>query len=301
MPQPGAGEALLRLRLAGICSTDLEMVKGYYPFQGILGHEFVAEVVSAPGGQFLAGQRVVGEINLTCGECVACLNGRPTHCQRRTVLGILDKDGAFAEYLTLPVENLHAVPDNIPDDMAVFAEPLAAALQIQQQIHIHPSDQVLVVGAGRLGQLIVRTLALTGCDLTVVTRRSKVSQLLVHTGAQFIGVNQVPEGRFDIVVEATGSPAGFALARQAVRPRGVMVLKSTYAGELNLNASQLVVDEIQVVGSRCGPFEPALRLLANKEIKPTALIEGEYPLSEGLEAFRQAAQDGMLKILLRPG
>lgn len=299
-PQPQEGEALLRLRLAGICSTDLEMVKGYYPFRGVLGHEFVGEVVAAPNGQFEPGQRVVGEINLTCGECPACLSGRATHCQKRTVLGILNKDGAFAEFLTLPMENLHPVPDNVPDEMAVFVEPLAAALEIQQQIQIRPADRVLIVGAGRLGQLIARSLALTGCDLSVVVRRGKARRLLAESGAHFIGVDQVPENEYDIVVEATGSPAGFTLAIRAVRPRGVIVLKSTYAGSISLDASRLVVDEIQVVGSRCGPFTPALNLLENKKLDPTALIEAEFPLSRGLDAFREAASPGVLKVLLRP-
>lgn len=300
-PRIEAGEALLKLRLGGICSTDLEMVRGYYPFRGVPGHEFVGEVVSAPDDRFTAGQRVVGEINLVCHQCSACRNGRSTHCEQRTVLGILNKDGAFAEYLTLPVENLHAVPDSVPDELAVLVEPLAAALEIQQQIAVRPSDRVLVVGAGRLGQLIAQTLALTGCELGVVVRREKARRLLDDSGARFYNEDNVPAGAFDIVVEATGSASGFDLARRAVRARGTMVLKSTYAGSLTVDASRLVVDEIQLIGSRCGPFEPALRLLESKTINPAGLIEKSFPLSSGLEAFALAAQPGMLKVLLHPG
>src|SRR6266540_5977633 len=256
-------EALIKIRKAGICSTDLELVKGYYPYTGILGHEFVGEVVEAQDASWI-GQRVVGEINVVCNQCEQCLNGRPTHCENRTVLGIVNRDGTFAEFTTLPIANLHRVPDSVPDEMAVFTEPLAAALEIQDQIQIKPSDRVLLVGAGRLGQLIAQTLALTGCDLHVVARHSYQQKLLSARGIQFITGEQIQPRKWDIVVEATGSPSGFSLARRAIRPRGTMVLKSTYKGDMSVNFSSIVVDEINLIGSRCGPFGPALRLLESK-------------------------------------
>lgn len=298
LPVPAAGEALVRVRLAGICATDLEMAHGYYPFTGIPGHEFVGEVVDAPQNNAWIGQRVVGEINITCGECPACRGGRPTHCERRLVLGIRDHPGVFAEYFTLPLVNLHRVPASIPDDAAVFTEPLAAALEIQQQVQVHPGDHVLVVGAGRLGQLVAQTLALTGCELHVVARHAYQQELLSGRGIMTLGEGEVALRQWDLVVEATGSPAGFDLARQAVHPRGTLVLKSTYKGDAQVNLSSLVVDEICLIGSRCGPFPPALRLLESRLVDPTPLIMERYPLSEALRAMERAAQPGMLKVLL---
>jgi len=290
-------EALIKIRKAGICSTDLELVKGYYPYTGILGHEFVGEVMDAPDKTWI-GARVVGEINAVCGACEACLNGRPTHCENRTVLGIVNRDGVFAEYTTLPLANLHRVPDSVPDEMAVFTEPLAAALEIQQQIQIKPTDRVLLVGAGRLGQLIAQTLALTGCDLRVVARHPHQQSLLTARGIRLITEGDIQSRRWDVVVEATGSPDGFNLARKAIRPRGTMVLKSTYKGEMNVDFSSIVVDEITLLGSRCGPFEPALRLLEKREVDPGVLIAGQYKLNDSLKAFEKASQTGILKILL---
>jgi len=300
VPTSPPGEAVIRTRLAGICSTDLELARGYYPYRGVPGHEFVGEVIAAPDAPDLVGRRVVGEINATCGACEACRAGRPTHCEQRTVLGILNRNGAFAEQFTLPIENLHQVPDTVPDEMAVFVEPLAAALEIQQQVAIHPTDRVLVVGAGRLGQLIAWTLALTGCDLQVVVRRERARSLLAAHHICTLSPAEVPERRFDVVVEATGNPEGFALARKAIRPRGTLVLKSTYAGDLTLNMSAIVVDEITLIGSRCGPFPPALRLLANGLIDPRPLIEARYPMTQGLQALEHAARPGVLKVLLKP-
>jgi threonine dehydrogenase-like Zn-dependent dehydrogenase len=297
------GEGLVKVRLAGICGTDLEMVRGYYPFTGIPGHEFVGEVVpqsleSLPSEWI--GKRVVGEINAVCGECEQCRGGRPTHCEKRTVLGIKNRDGVFAEYVSLPFENLHRVPDSVSDEMAVFTEPLAAALEIQQQVHIHPTDRILLVGAGRLGQLIAQTLALTGADLRVLARHPLQKKLLTERGIKLIDEAEIQPWRWDLVVEATGSTAGFEIARQAVRPRGTFVLKSTYKGEMTLNLSPIVVDEINLVGSRCGPFEPALRLMEQKMVDPTVLIAAEFSLSEALRAFDEAAKTGMLKVLVRP-
>lgn len=300
IPTPPPGEALVKVDLAGICSTDLELVRGYYPYEGVPGHEFVGRVVEAaePGWQ---GARVVGEINAVCGECQACRVGRPSHCERRTVLGIAGRQGAFAEYLCLPLGNLHCVPTHISDSVAVFTEPLAAALQIQQQIHIRPTDRVLVVGAGRLGQLIAQALALTGCDLTVVVRHDYQRRLLQERQILTLSEDSLQPGSYDLVVEATGNPGGFDLARRAVRPRGAIVLKSTYAGELTANFSSMVVDELTLTGSRCGPFAPALRLLASSKVDPQPLIMARYPLSEGLAAFEHAAQPGVFKVLLEIG
>lgn len=300
VPPPNKpGEALIRIRRAGICSTDLELAKGYYPYAGILGHEFVGEVVGASDKSWI-GQRVVGEINAVCGTCEQCLNGRRTHCENRTVLGIVNRDGVFAEFASLPLENLHRVPDSITDDQAVFAEPLAAALEIQQQTQIRPTDRVLLIGAGRLGQLIAQTLALSGCDLRVLARHARQQKLLTERGIRIIAEEEVQPRRWDIAVEATGSSGGFDLARKAVRPRGTLVMKSTYKGGMNVNFSSIVVDEITILGSRCGPFEPALRLMEKGEVDPTVLIEKQFKLGEAVSAFEEAAQPGALKILLEP-
>ena len=290
-------EALIKIRKAGICSTDLELVKGYYPYTGILGHEFVGKVVEVEDASWI-GQRVVGEINVVCNQCEQCLNGRSTHCENRTVLGIVNRDGTFAEFTTLPIANLHRVPDSVPDEMAVFTEPLAAALEIQQQVQIKPTDRVLLVGAGRLGQLIAQTLALTGCDLRVVARYAHQQSLLKARGIRIISEEEIQPWRWDVVVEATGSPNGFALARKAIRPRGTLVMKSTYKGDMSLNFSSIVVDEINIIGSRCGPFEPALRLMEARQVDPTVLIADEYKLDEALKAFERAAETGVLKVLI---
>ena len=298
IPQPRkSNEALIKIRKAGICSTDLELVKGYYPYTGILGHEFVGEVVEAQAASWI-GQRVVGEINVVCNECEQCLNGRSTHCENRTVLGIVNRDGTFAEFTTLPIANLHRVPDSVPDEMAVFTEPLAAALEIQEQINIKPTDRVLLIGAGRLGQLIAQTLALTGCNLRVVARHAHQQDLLKARGIRIISEEEIQPWRWDVVVEATGSPTGFAFARQAIRPRGTLVMKSTYKGEMSVNFSSIVVDEINIIGSRCGPFEPALRLMEARQVDPTVLIADEFKLDEALKAFERAAETGVLKVLV---
>ena len=294
-----ADEALIKIRKAGICSTDLELVKGYYPYTGVIGHEFVGEVMEAQDASWI-GQRVVGDINVVCGQCEHCRSGRPTHCEHRTVLGIVNRDGTFAEYTTLPIANLHRVPDSVPDEMAVFTEPLAAALEIQDQIQVKPTDRVLLVGAGRLGQLIAQTLALTGCDLHVVARHARQQSLLQARAIKTVTEDQIQPWRWDIVVEATGSPDGFALARRAIRPRGTMVLKSTYKGDMSVNFSSIVVDEVNLIGSRCGPFEPALRLMESKQVDPTVLIAAEFKLGEALKAFEHAAETGVLKVLVEP-
>ena len=297
IPRPNKpGEALIRVRLAGICGTDLELVRGYYPFTGVPGHEFVGEVVESPVTSWI-GKRVVGEINAVCSECEQCKNGRPTHCENRTVLGIINRNGVHAEYTSLPLANLHVVPDLVSDEAAVFTEPLAAALEIQEHVQIRPTDRVLLIGAGRLGQLVAQTLVLTGCDLRVLARYPHQKALLEARHIRLISEDAIQPRRWDIVVEATGSPSGFGLARQAIRPRGKLVLKSTYRGEMTVNWSPFVVDEITIVGSRCGPFAPALRLLERGEVDPTALIAERQPLGRGLEAYESAKKPGMLKVL----
>jgi threonine dehydrogenase-like Zn-dependent dehydrogenase len=295
-PDPPAGEARVRVQRAGICNTDLELVRGYYPFTGVLGHEFVGMVETGPDE--LMGRRVVGEINAVCGSCRACRGDRRTHCEHRTVLGIVGRHGAFAEYLTLPIDNLHVVPGNVSDDHATFTEPLAAALEIQQQIDVEATDRVLVVGDGKLGQLIARTLALTGCELTVIGRHPEKLELLASHTIAIGEPNSVEPAAFDIAVECTGNADGFATARRALRPRGMLVLKSTYAGDLTFDASALVVDEITLVGSRCGPFAPALELLASGTIDVAPLIHARYSLEDGLDAFEHATKPGVLKVLL---
>ncbi|MFM5900550.1 MAG: MDR/zinc-dependent alcohol dehydrogenase-like family protein [Dolichospermum sp.] len=296
IPKPPEGEALVRVLCAGICNTDLELIKGYYPYNGIIGHEFVGVVEQGP--EHLISQRVVGEINAACGYCRFCRSGQPTHCENRTVLGIVNRNGAFAEYLSLPIENLHIVPENVSTAAATFTEPLAAALEIQQQITLCEDDRVLVVGDGKLGQLIAQTIALTGCDLLVVGRHEDKLLNLAARGIKTALANTVKDRYFDVSIDCTGNPEGFNTARRALRPRGTLILKSTYAGNLSLDASALVVDEITLIGSRCGPFVPALELLATEKVNVQSLIQGNYPLSLSLEAVEKAKTKGVLKVLL---
>ncbi|HVD76439.1 MAG TPA: alcohol dehydrogenase catalytic domain-containing protein [Vicinamibacteria bacterium] len=297
-PEPAAGEARVRVLVAGICNTDLELVRGYYPFTGIPGHEFVGRVETAAGAEPWVGRRVVGEINASCGTCGACRAGRPTHCEQRTVLGIRGRDGAFAEGLTLPIANLHAVPAGISDETAVFAEPLAAALEIQEQVAIGPRDRVVVIGDGKLGHLVAQTLALTGCALTVIGRHPAKLALLAARGITTGLADDIPRAQADVVVECTGNAEGLDLARAAVRPRGTIVLKSTYRGPASLDISRIVVDEITLVGSRCGPFAPALALLADGRVDVRPLVHARFPLHEAVAAFAEAARPGVMKVLL---
>ena len=299
IPESPPGEALVRVLRAGICNTDLELIRGYYPYNGILGHEFVGVVEQGPS--HLVNQRVVGEINAACGHCRFCRTGQPTHCENRTVLGIVNRNGAFAEYLTLPAANLHPVPDRVSTDAATFTEPVAAALEIQQQVKITEGDRILVVGDGKLGQLVAQTLALTGCELLVIGRHTEKLANLEARGIKTGFADAVQAGYFDISVECTGNPEGWAIARRALRPRGILVLKSTYAGDITIDASSLVVDEITLIGSRCGPFQPALELLSENKVDVKPLIQAHYPLEEGLAAFKHAQQRGVLKVLLEIG
>ena len=299
MPEPAAGEALVRVLCAGICSTDLEMVRGYYPYSGVLGHEFVGVVESGPAQ--LCGRRVVGEINASCGVCDQCARGQRTHCLQRTVLGILQRAGCFAQYLTLPAANLHIVPDEVSTTAATFTEPLAAALEIEAQVPLALRQRVLVVGAGRLGHLIAQTLALTGCELWVAGRAPAQLAWLAARGLNVCAAADAEPHAFDMAVECTGNAQGFALALQALRPRGTLVLKSTYAGSLTLDAAPIVVNELTVVGSRCGPFAPALQLLAAGRVLVEPLVHARYALADGMAAFAHAAQPAVLKVLLDTG
>lgn len=299
-PAPPAGEALVRVRLAGICNTDLELVRGYMAFRGVLGHEFVGEVISSPDPAWI-GRRVVGDINAACYRCPTCLAGRPTHCPHRTTLGIAGRDGAFADALLLPQANLYAVPDVLSDEQAVFTEPLAAACEILEQVAIRPTDRVIVLGDGKLGLLVAAVLRLTGAELTLVGRHR--DKLAVAEGWRIpvrLAAETLPDRQADVVVECTGSPAGFARACALLRPRGTLVLKSTYHGALAADMSALVVDELTLVGSRCGPFAPALRLMALGLLDPQPLITACYPLDEAEAAFERASAPGVLKVLVRP-
>ncbi len=300
IPEPPPGEARIRVRMAGICGTDVELTRGYYPYAGVPGHEFVGEVADGP--EALLGRRVVGEINAACGLCPACAAGRQRHCPRRTVLGIVNRGGAFAEYLTLPVSNLHVIPDEVSDEAAVFVEPLAAALEIGEQVPLTPGQRALVIGDGRLGQLVARVLALSGCHVTAAGRHESKLSLLTAAGVHAVAAAALagPEeaAAWDLVVECTGTPAGFAAARRAVRPRGTLVMKSTYADPLTFDASALVVDEVTLLGSRCGPFAPALRLIAGGQIDPLSLVSAVMPLREGEAAFEKSQAPGVLKVLL---
>ncbi len=307
-PTPGPNEALVRVRLAGICSTDLQLWAGYKGgYRGVLGHEFVGEVVAAPDDPAWVGRRVVGELNIGCGACDLCRRGLGKHCRARQSLGIIGRDGAFADFLTLPLANLHPVPDDLRDEHAVFVEPLAAALQITEQIHLTPSSRVFVIGDGRLGLLVAQVLALTGCDLTVIGRHPGKVRLLHEWGIPKAWpttpelLAELQANPADVVVEVTGSPSAFVQALHLVRPQGIIALKSTSAERVpNFDLSALVVNEITVLGSRCGPFPPALALLAAGRVQVDPLIHARFPLADGVVALHHAGQRGVLKVLLQP-
>ena len=296
------GEALVRVRLAGICSTDLEIIQGYMGFSGVLGHEFVGTVESAPEPKWI-GKRVVGEINVSCGRCSLCRMGLKTHCPRRTVLGILNRDGSFAEYLSLPLDNLHPVPDAVADEEAVFTEPLAAAFQILTQVKVRPDDRVIVMGDGKLGLLIAQVLSRTGCRLKVVGKHREKLKRLSRWGIEGTTARSLAgeRGIADLVVEASGSPGGFESAQKWLRPRGTLVLKSTCAAKSDVHLAPLVINELTVIGSRCGPFSPALKALKNGNVEVRSLISEIFPLKKGVRALRYAGERGVLKVLLDAG
>lgn len=298
-PEPRDGEALVRVLLAGICRTDIEITRGYMGFTGVPGHEFVG-VVEAVSSDYdgLVGRRVVGEINVSCGTCATCRAGLRTHCPERSVLGILNRDGAMAEYLTLPLENLHLVPDEVADEEAVFTEPLAAAFQILQQTHVRPLDRVLVMGDGKLGLLVALVLAQSQADVLLLGRHSDKLAIAEAQGVQTARADNFHRGDFDVVVEATGRAEGFVDAMSFVRPRGKLVLKSTVAAGVPLNLAPLVINEVEVIGSRCGPFKPALRALQQRALDVAPLISAVYPAERALEAFAHAETRGTIKVLV---
>ena len=290
----GVDETLVRVTLSGICNTDLEIARGYAGFNGTIGHEFV--------GVDESGRRVVGEINAGCGKCDLCLAGDSRHCATRTVLGIHGRDGAHAEFLQLPKVNLLPVPDGVPDEHAVFTEPLAAACGILERVTINSDDRVAVIGDGKLGLLCAQVIALTGASLLLIGKHAPKLRIAERRGIETTTPTRAAKRKrqFDVVVEASGSASGFGLALELLRPRGQLVLKSTFHGKTELDAAPIVVDEISIVGSRCGRFQPALDLLQKKAVDVDSLISEEYSLAKGVHAMRRAATKGVLKVLLRP-
>lgn len=304
-PSLEPGEAIVRVLVAGICGTDLELLRGYRDFSGIPGHEFVGRVEEGPPEWI--GARVVAEINVTCRSrrtgpvCASCADGRPTHCLRREAVGIRGRDGAFAEWLRAPVRNLHRVPESLPDEVAVFAEPVAAACRVLRQIETEvDATRALVVGAGRLGQLVARVLARRLPELEVAGRSERSLARARAAGLATVPVTAVEEAAYDLVVDCSGAPAGFAAARRAVRPRGTMILKGTHKNELAVDISSIVVDEVRLLGSRCGSFADALSALERGDFEVRDLIDDRLPLSAAPEAFDRAAEAGVAKVLLVP-
>lgn len=296
-PKLTAGNAVVKVSLAGICSTDLQILRGYMGFSGIPGHEFVGTVVDGPGT--LQGQRVVGEINFACGRCALCAQNLQRHCPTRQVMGILNADGSFAEYLAVPVENLHLVPANVSDEEAVFTEPLAAAFEILEQLDLKPDTEVVVFGDGKLGLLCAQVLHSVGARVTLVGRHAKKLALARRSGIVTMLLSEWTPRLVEVVVEATGSTSGLTLAMATVRPRGTLVLKSTVAQEHALSLAPLVINEVTMIGSRCGRFPPALHALAHTQVAVTPLITATYSLSDGIAAVNRAAESGVLKVLLR--
>ncbi|HEX5706002.1 MAG TPA: alcohol dehydrogenase catalytic domain-containing protein [Pyrinomonadaceae bacterium] len=306
VPAPvGVGEAVVRVTLAGVCNTDLEIARGYAGFEGTPGHEFVGVVEDAPEGYgHLQGRRVVGEINAGCGRCELCRAGDARHCPGRTVLGIVGRDGAFAERLRLPAANLLVVPDVVEDERAVFTEPLAAACAVTERVAVAPDARVAVVGDGKLGLLCAQAIRLTaGARVTLVGKHEGKMEIARRRGVEALKVGELGAGErraFDFAVEASGSAGGFRTALGLLRPRGTLVLKSTFHGTTEIEAAPVVVDEISIVGSRCGRFPPALELLARDAVDVRSLVSEEFALADAARAFEHAARPGVLKVLIRP-
>ncbi len=299
VPRRAPGEALIKVLLAGICGTDREILKGYSAFRGIPGHEFVGRVVECDNSEW-KGKRVVGEINLACGHCTWCAKGLGRHCPTRTVMGIVNRPGAFAEYVTLPEVNLRSVPDEVSDQAAVFTEPVAAACEILEQMTIAPGTRVAVIGDGRLGLLVVQVLKQAGADVTLIGRHGWKLDLAKSWGVRVIseGARELAPNSIPITVDATGSPRGLGEALRLVEPRGTVVMKSTFHGTANLDATKLVVDEVTLLGSRCGLFAPALDSLRRGRVTVESLITRTFSLNQGLEAFAYLNQNSVLKVLL---
>jgi len=296
IPEPKQNEALIKIIKAGICNTDLEILRGYMNFEGVLGHEFVGRVVKSEEKKWI-GKRVVGEINIGCGICDYCLKNKVNHCPSRKVVGILNKDGVFSEYITLPLSNLHIVPDKISDKIAVFTEPLAAALRILEQIKLNRKDKVLILGDGKLGLLIAQVIKRIGVSTYCIGKHKKNLKILEEKGVKtLLAGEKIPE-KFDIIIEATGNKEGFKIALNYVKPEGKIILKSTYKGDINIDISAVVINEFHIIGSRCGPFDEALKWLKKRLIDVESLIDGEYFLNEWEKAFSEAQKSGNLKIL----
>lgn len=299
VPEPGKGEALIKVTKAGICNTDLELERGYMQFEGILGHEFVGRVIEAPEPEWI-GKRVVGEINIACGQCEFCLGGNSKHCPTRKVLGIHQKDGVFAEYVTLPLKNLHTLPADLSDTHGVFIEPLAAALDILDHICPAPHDTVLVLGDGKLGLLAARVIRTRSSNIFCVGHHIRKLALLEEDGISTAHDVREWDFKFDYVVEATGNPEGIEAALCSVKPKGKVVAKSTFHGLSGFDISTLVVNEIQLLGSRCGSFAKALEFLETYSLDPEKMVDEDFPLERAPEAFARAKKPGVIKVLLSP-
>jgi len=296
-------EALVSVTKSGICNTDLEIVRGYAGFTGTIGHEFVGVVERADDRPDIVGKRIVGEINAGCGTCDLCFAGDSRHCPKRTVLGIVGRDGCHAEFLKLPSRNLIEIPDEVTDEQAVFAEPLAAAFGITEQVEISPETNVAVIGDGKLGLLCAMSMILKSQNVKQIGKHTSKLSIASKSGVEGILLgNLKPKvlGEFDVVVETSGSESGFATALDLVRPRGKVVLKSTFHGTPTWAASRVVVDEITIVGSRCGKMQPAIELLKSGAVNVTELISEEFSLANGVAAMERAAEKGVLKVLLAP-
>ena len=300
IPQPKEHEALIKILFSSICNTDLEIIKGYMGFTGILGHEFVGEVVNRSSDFY--GKTVVGEINCPCGTCYLCKTGRKTHCPNRTVLGIQGHPGVFAGYIVLPEENLKIVPGNLPLTSAVFTEPLAAAIEIFEQVQIKPSQHVFIFGAGKLGLLISQVFRLNGCDYTTFDTHGPKIKKAIETGIHAKELSALGESeKAEICIDCTGNPAGINLALAHLYPRGKLILKTTVAQSEKIDLNQIVIHEFELIGSRCGVFEPALHLLSQGLVNPQPLITAIFPFDDILQAFHTAMQPDSLKILIRHG
>ena len=304
-PDPGEGDAVVAVSLAGICGTDLALLAGYRGFRGIPGHEFVGVVEDGPPAW--RGARVVADINVTCDSyppasdrCVPCRRGRRTHCERRAAIGIFGRDGAFAREVVVPLANLHRVPVSVTDEVAVFAEPVAAAYRVLEQVEIGPETRALVVGPGRLGQLVARVLATTGCRPTVTGRSAAGLERARLAGLTTLPIDEVEGRELDVAVDCTGHADGFEVARRSVRPAGTVVVKSTYSEPFPVDMAAIAVDEINVIGSRCGPFAPALAALADGSVRVDDLVDDRFPLGDAPRALARAGEPGVLKVLLVP-
>ena len=298
VPRPLNDEALIKVTCAGICNTDLEIIKGYMGFKGIPGHEFVG-IVEACESKELLGKRVVGEINIGCGKCDYCRSGLQNHCPERSVLGILNREGAFADYITLPVQNLHVIPDPVPDEEAVFIEPLAAGFEILRQVDIGPSNRVCVFGDGKLGLLIAQVLSMTGCDLTVVGNHRSKLLILDELGIRTELSSEFAGKDMGIVVDCTGSESGIETALKTVRPCGKIIIKTTIAGRGHIDLNLVVINELSLIGSRCGPFPDAIKAIESGKVKLYPLISAEYSIEDGVRAFAHASERGVLKVILK--